>query len=105
MNNGSPLNVCPVMTLSRMDVDNAMIRPNSMMVWAFDDTKASACREIDLKILVSLYKFEISFVTVDIPVVFNLLLGRPWYIQQQLSHPVASKVKIYIRKLSHNCHD
>lgn len=34
--------------------------------------------KINLKILVGLCEFEVSFVVVDIPMIFNLLLGRPW---------------------------
>lgn len=45
---------------------------------AFDGTKTSACGEIDLKVLIGPCEFEISFVVVHIPVVFNVLLGRPW---------------------------
>lgn len=66
------------MKLIRISVDDSMIRPNWMMVRAFDGTKKSICREVDLKILAGPSEFEVSFVIVDTPTVFNLLLGRLW---------------------------
>lgn len=42
IDNGSALNVCPMLTLSRLGVDDSLIRPNGMMVRAFDGTKTSA---------------------------------------------------------------
>lgn len=40
-----------------------------MMVRAFDGTKTLACTEIDLKVLVGPWEFEISFVVINILVV------------------------------------
>lgn len=62
------------------------------MVRAFDGTKTSACGKVDLKILISPYEFEVSFVILDSPTFFNLLLGRPWI------HSVGSTPSICIRK-------
>lgn len=78
IDNGSALNVCPMLTLSRLGVDDSLIQPNDMMVRAFDGTKTSTYGEIDLKVLVGPCEFEIPFVVIDIPAVFSLLLGRPW---------------------------
>lgn len=77
--NGSATNVCPVITLSRIDVEDSIICPNGMTVEAFEGTKTSACREVDLKILVGQCEFEVSFVILDIPVVYKLLLGDSTY--------------------------
>lgn len=44
----------------------------------FDGTNMSTCGEIVLKILIGPCKFKVSFVVVNIPTVFNLLLRRPW---------------------------
>lgn len=49
-----------------------------MLVRVFDETKTSACGEIDLKALISSSEFEVPFAVVDILAVFNLLLGRTW---------------------------
>lgn len=76
IDNEAPLNVCPTMTLSRIGVEDSMIRPKGMIVHAFDDTKTFICDKIDLKILFSPSEFEVPFVVIDIVVVFNLLIGR-----------------------------
>lgn len=78
LDNGSSLNVCPSMTLSRISIDDSMIHLNIKMVRSFDGTNTSACSKIDLEILIGLCKFDVSFVVVDIPIVFNLLLRQPW---------------------------
>lgn len=66
------------MTLNRIGVDDSLIQPNGMMVLAFDGTKTSTCGELDLKILIASYEFEVSLVVMDIPAAFNLLIRRPW---------------------------
>lgn len=78
------------MTLNRIGVDDFLIRPNDMMVHAFDETKT----EIDLKILIGPCEFELSFVAVDISAVFNLLLRRPWlHFAGAISSNLHQKVK------------
>lgn len=37
--NGFTLNVCPFMTLERIEIEDTSIRPTSIMVLAFDSTK------------------------------------------------------------------
>lgn len=82
------------MTLGRIRTEETSIRPNGMMVRAFDGTKTAALREIDLKLMIGLWKFEIPFVDVDIPTVFNLLLGRPWiHIASAIPSSLHHKVK------------
>lgn len=71
------LNVFPAMTLGRNGVEDSVIRPKGMMVYAFYGTKMAAYNEIDLKILTDPCDFEASFVVVDIPAAFNLLLRGP----------------------------
>lgn len=43
IDNEFALNVCLIVTLSRIGVDDSLLRPNDMMVRAFDGTKTSAC--------------------------------------------------------------
>lgn len=52
IDNGFALNVFPVMTLNSIGIDDSFIRPNGMMVQAFDGTKTLAYGEIDLKVLI-----------------------------------------------------
>lgn len=71
---GSTLNVCLVMTLSQIGVDD-LVWSNGMMVRAFDVTKISTCGEIILKVLIRPCKLEVSFVVVDISKIFKF---TPW---------------------------
>lgn len=89
--NGSATNVCPAITLSRIDVGDSIICPNEMTVQAFEGTKTSACGEVDLKILVGQCEFEVPFIILDISVVYKLLLGDSTYTQQGPFHPVYIK--------------
>lgn len=65
------------MTLNHIGADDSLIRTDGMIVQAFDGTKTSM-RENWFKVIIGPCEFEIPFVLVDIPVVFNLLLGRSW---------------------------
>lgn len=77
IDNSSTLNVCPMLTLSRIGIDDSLVRPNGIMVRAFDGTKTSAYGEIDLKVLVGPCEFGVSLVVMDVPTIFNVLLGHP----------------------------
>lgn len=67
------------------------------MVWAFEGTKTSAYGEIYLKILVGHYEFEVLFVVIDIPTVFNMLLGQPWvHLVEAMPSSLQQKVKFIL---------
>lgn len=66
------------MTLGRIKIEESMIRPKGMMVHTFDGTKTATCGEIYLKMLIRPCDYDVSCVVVEIPAVFNLLIGRPW---------------------------
>lgn len=77
INNGSTLSF-PCHDPSKSWVEETLIRLNSMMVRTFDGIKKVTPGEIDLKVLIGPCEFEISFVVVDIPAIFNSLLGLLW---------------------------
>lgn len=56
----------------------SLLRPNDMIVRALDGAKTVVLGEIDLKGLTGACEFDIPFVLIDIPTVFNLVLGLPW---------------------------
>lgn len=87
IDNRSTLTVCLIMILGRIGIDDSLIRPSGLMVRAFDGTKTSTYGEIDLKATIGPCEFEISFVVVDVPALFNRLLGRP-RIHTEWGHPV-----------------
>ncbi|PKI47597.1 hypothetical protein CRG98_032013, partial [Punica granatum] len=78
IDNGSALNVCPVTTLKQMNVDLNRVRPSKTAVRAFDGSRREVNGEIDLLIDVGPCSFSITFLVLDIPNAFSLLLGRPW---------------------------
>jgi hypothetical protein len=50
IDNGSALNVCPMTTLEKLDIDPTRVRATSMVVRAFDGTRREVIGEIDLPI-------------------------------------------------------
>lgn len=97
IDNESALNACPVMILNCIDVGYSLIGPNMMMVRAFDGTKTSTNREIDLKVIIGPCEFEIPFVVVEIHGVFNLLLESPWiHSAGAIPASLHQKVKLYV---------
>jgi hypothetical protein len=78
IDNGSALNVCPMTTLEKLDIDPTCVRATSMVVRAFDGTRREVIGEIDLPIEIGPQVYNINFQVLRIDSPYNLLLGRPW---------------------------
>jgi hypothetical protein len=78
IDNGSALNVCPLSTLEKLDIDPTRIRVTSMVVRAFEGTRREVLGEIDLPVEVGPQVYNINFQVLRIDSPYNLLLGRPW---------------------------
>jgi hypothetical protein len=78
IDNGSALNVCPLSTLEKLDIDPTRVRVTSMVVRAFDGTRREVLGEIDLPVEVGPQVYNINFQVLRIDSPYNLLLGRPW---------------------------
>ena len=78
IDNGSALNVCPLSTLEKLDIDPTRVRVTSMIVRAFDGTRREVLGEIDLPVEVGPQVYNINFQVLKIDSPYNLLLGRPW---------------------------
>ena len=78
IDNGSALNVCPMTTLEKLDIDPTRVRATSMVVQAFDGTRREVLGEIDLPIKVGPQVYNINFQMLRIDSPYNLLSGRPW---------------------------
>uniref|UniRef100_A0A2N9IK69 Uncharacterized protein n=1 Tax=Fagus sylvatica TaxID=28930 RepID=A0A2N9IK69_FAGSY len=61
IDNGSALNVCPLSTLEKLDIDPTRVRVNSMIVRAFDGTRREVLGEIDLPVEVGPQVYNINF--------------------------------------------
>uniref|UniRef100_A0A2N9GDP3 G-patch domain-containing protein n=1 Tax=Fagus sylvatica TaxID=28930 RepID=A0A2N9GDP3_FAGSY len=75
---GRALNVCPLSTLEKLDIDPTRVRVNSMVVRAFDGTRREVLGEIDLPVEIGPQVYDINFQVLRIDSPYNLLLGRPW---------------------------
>ncbi|XP_058733279.1 uncharacterized protein LOC131604881 [Vicia villosa] len=77
----SSLNVMPKSTLSRLTYQSASMRYSGVIVKAFDGSRKSVIREVDLPMKIGPHTFQIKFQVMDIQAAFSCLLGRPWIHQ------------------------
>src|ERR1044072_5688729 len=75
---GSALNVIPKTTLAQLQVEEAVIKPSSLIVKAFDGSRRMEVGQIDLPVLIGPQLFNITFQVMDIFPAYRCLLGRPW---------------------------
>lgn len=54
------------------------MRPNILIVKAFDGSKQMVIGESDFHILIGPQIFQITFLVMDIMPAYSCLLGRPW---------------------------
>ena len=59
--NGSTLNICPMATLERLNMDTSLIHPSTMIIRAFDNTSREVQGEIELMIETNPRSFVINF--------------------------------------------
>jgi len=78
IDNGSSLNVMPKATLDKLLFNASHLRPSSMVVRAFDDSRQDVRGQIDLPIQIGPHMCQITFQVMDINPTYNFLLGRPW---------------------------
>ena len=78
IDNGSALNVYPLSTLEKLDIEPTRVRVTSMVVRAFDGTRRELLGEIDLPVEVGPQVYNINFQVLRIDCPYNLLLGRLW---------------------------
>lgn len=78
IDNGSAINVCPLVTIMKLGIDESTIRPSDITIRAFDGSKRQILGDIDLPVEIGPYTFEVEFQVLDIPETYNFLLGRPW---------------------------
>uniref|UniRef100_A0A2N9F6L7 Integrase catalytic domain-containing protein n=1 Tax=Fagus sylvatica TaxID=28930 RepID=A0A2N9F6L7_FAGSY len=98
IDNGSTLNVCPMTTLEKLDIDSTRVRATSMVVRAFDGTRREVLGEIDLPIEVGPQVYNINFQVLRIDSPYNLLLGRPWlHTAGVVPSSLHQKMKLIIR--------
>ncbi|KAF5933166.1 hypothetical protein HYC85_029337 [Camellia sinensis] len=81
VNIGFAINVC----LSRMTYAIGLkpvdFVPTAQVIWAYDNTSREVMGTVQIRTKVGPGQHDIDFHVLDVPVTFNLLLGRPWLHQ------------------------
>ncbi|KAE8735344.1 No pollen germination related 2 [Hibiscus syriacus] len=78
IDNGSALNLMPLVTLQRIPLDQSHMKSYQNIVRAFDGTKKEVLGKMDIPLLIDPVVYNIDFVVMDIHPIYNCLLGRPW---------------------------
>ncbi|XP_050897045.1 uncharacterized protein LOC127103847 [Lathyrus oleraceus] len=75
---GSSLNVMPKTTLIKLPMEGISMKPNTLIVNAFDGSMREVIGEVDLPTKIGPTIFNITFQVMDIHPSYSFLLGRPW---------------------------
>ena len=78
IDNGSALNVCPMSTLKRLNMDTSLIHPTTMIIIAFNGILKEVQGKIELAIGIGPLFFMVNFQVIKVDSLYNMLLGRPW---------------------------
>ena len=74
----SSLNVLPKKALDRLDCEGLTLKPNNIVVRAFDSSKRMVHGEVDIPIKVGTQTFNSTFYVMDILPSYSCLLGGHW---------------------------
>ena len=64
-------------TLKHLNVDISLIRPSTMIIQAFDDTRREVQGKIEITIEIGPRSFMVNFQVIEVDFPYNMLLGRP----------------------------
>ena len=78
VDNGSSTNVIFLNALKEMNIDEAHIHRHSTVLVGFSSEHKFTLGDITLSIYVAGVNFHITFVVLDSPSAYNVILGRPW---------------------------
>ncbi|XP_070034790.1 uncharacterized protein [Nicotiana tomentosiformis] len=74
----SSVDVCPLSTLQRLNIDTNRIRTSNVSIRAFDGSRRDTIGEIELTMTIGPVDFNIVFQVLDMDTSYNFLLGKPW---------------------------
>ncbi|XP_050876657.1 uncharacterized protein LOC127080379 [Lathyrus oleraceus] len=75
---GSSLNVMPKTTLIKLPMEGISMKPNTLIVKAFDGSRRAVIGEVNLPTNIGPTIFNITFQVMNIHPSYSCLLGRPW---------------------------
>ena len=78
LDNGSALNVCPLVTAIALGFSPSDFGPSTQIVEAYDGTQRIVLGTLSTHVMIGPVIYSILFQVLRIQSSFNLLLGRPW---------------------------
>ena len=78
LDNGSALNVCPLVTAIVLGFSTIDFGPSSQTVRAYDETQRTVMGTLNTHVMIGPVRYSILFQVLRIQSSFNLFLGRPW---------------------------
>ncbi|KAL6335050.1 hypothetical protein AAG906_026430 [Vitis piasezkii] len=93
LDNGSALNVCPLVTAIALGFSPDDFGPSTQTVRAYDGTQRTVMGTLSTHVMIGPVSYSIVFQVLRIQSSFNLLLGCPWIHEAMLYHLPSSKVK------------
>ena len=78
LNNGSALNVCPLVTTIALGFSPTNFRPSSQTVRAYDGTQKTILGTLSTQVMIGPVRYSILFKGLRIQSSFNLVLGCSW---------------------------
>ncbi|KAK8671021.1 hypothetical protein V6N13_037632 [Hibiscus sabdariffa] len=78
VDNGSALNVLPLVILKKLSIDSTHMKAYHNTVRAFDGTQRDVLGKITVPLLIGPIEHEVDFVVMNIKPTYSCLLGRPW---------------------------
>ncbi|RVW68741.1 Retrovirus-related Pol polyprotein from transposon 412 [Vitis vinifera] len=78
LDNGSALNVCPLVTAIALGFSPDDFGPSTQTVRAYDGTQRTVMGTLSTHVMIGPVSYSIVFQVLRIQSSFNLLLGRPW---------------------------
>ena len=78
LDNGSALNVCPLVTAISLGFSPSDFGPSIQTVRAYDETQRTVMGTLTTHVMIGPVRYSILFQVLRIQSSFNLLFGRPW---------------------------
>lgn len=78
MDIGTSFNVMPKRTLAKLSFQGPTMRPNALLVKAFDGSRRTVIEEAEPPIQIGPHVFQITFQVMGINPTYSYLLRRPW---------------------------
>ena len=78
LDNGSTLNVCPLVTTIALGFSPFDFMPFTQAVRAYDETQRKVMGTLTTHVMIGLVRYSVFFQVLRIQSSFNLLLGLPW---------------------------